>query len=263
MKHCIEITSPNNDRIRRVQALMRSTRRRLREGLLALEGHRLVQEALDAGSAMAEVFYTSDFAADAAGQALITTANERADACFEIPAALFALLADTETPQGILAVVPLPALPAVAPDGLILIPDAVRDPGNMGTMLRAAWAAGVTQVWLPPGTVDVYNPKVMRAGMGAHFHLMLRRTTWDEIPVMIKGFSVWLAEAGDGTAYDAVDWRGRVALIVGNEATGPGAEACALDGAQHVYIPMAPGVDSLNVAVATSVLLFEATRQRR
>ncbi|MBN2004072.1 MAG: RNA methyltransferase [Anaerolineae bacterium] len=260
-----QITSLNNDRVRRVQALMRSTRRRLHEGLFAIEGRRLVQEALDAGLPLVEVFFTADFAADPAGQALVEAVCERSGSCWEVPASVFAVLADTETPQGVLAVLPLPDLPLPPDDasGLVLIPDGVRDPGNLGTILRAAWAAGVAQVWLPPGTADVTNPKVVRAGMGAHFHVPMRRATWDELQEGLAGFSVWLAEAGHGVAYDAVDWRGRMALIVGGEATGPGAAARALNGAHGVYIPMAAGVDSLNVAVATAVLLFEAARQRR
>jgi len=260
-----QITSLNNERVRRVQALMRSTRRRLHDGLFVIEGRRLVQEALDAGSPVVEAFFTAEFAADPAGQTLVTALCGRAESCWETPASLFAALSDPGTPQGILAVTPLPDLPlppATAP-GLILIPDAVRDPGNLGTILRAAWAAGVVQVWLPPGTVDAGNPKVVRAGMGAHFHVPMRRAAWDDIQQWLAGTPVWLAEAGRGVAYDAVDWRGRVALIVGGEAAGPGAAARALAGAQGVYIPMAAGVDSLNVAVATAVLLFEAARQRR
>ncbi len=260
-----QITSLNNERVRRVQALIRGTRRRLREGLFVVEGRRLVQEALDAGSPVVETFFTPDFAAEPAGQALVEAVCKRSDSCWETTAAVFAALADTETPQGILAVTPLPdlPLPPATEAGLILIPDEVRDPGNLGTILRAAWAAGVAQVWVPPGTVDASNPKVVRAGMGAHFRVPMRRATWDEIQRWLDGIPVWLAEAGRGVAYDAVDWRGRAALIVGGEAAGPGPAARGLAGAQEVYIPMAAGVDSLNVAIATAVLLFEAARQRR
>lgn len=173
-----------------------------------------------------------------------------------------ALMSDTETPQGILAVLPIPDLPDDAASGLTLLPDRIRDPGNLGTMLRTAWAAGVRRVLIPPGCVDPTNPKVVRAGMGAHFHLPLRRPSWDEIEAMTAGDRVWLAEAGMGTPYDEVDWRGAVTLIIGGEARGAGARAHRLAAGRHVYIPMAPGVESLNAAMATAVLLFEARRQR-
>lgn len=172
------------------------------------------------------------------------------------------MLADTETPQGILLVMAIPALHGDETAPFILIPDGVRDPGNLGTMLRAAWAAGVSQVLLPPGTVDYTSPKVVRAGMGAHFHLPLRRAAWDEIRAVVVEAAVWLAEAGPGTPYDAVDWRGCIVLVVGGEAEGASPEGRALAAGRHVVVPMARGVDSLNAALASAIVLFEAARQR-
>jgi len=257
-----KIVSLSNERVRRVQALERSTRRRYQESLFVVEGLRLAQEAVDAGSPIHEAFYTAAFAASAAGQSLVAACAARAASCWEVSSEVMQALADTETPQGILLVVPILHLPCEAQSPLTLIPDAVRDPGNLGTMLRTAWAAGVSQVLLPPGTVDYTGPKVVRAGMGAHFHLPLRRATWDEIRAAVAGSAIWLAEAGPGTPYDAVDWRGRVTLIVGGEAEGAGPEGRALAAGRHVVIPMAPGVDSLNAAMAAAILLFEAARQR-
>lgn len=259
----VKITSLQNERVRRVLALRRSTRQRLREGLFIAEGLRLVQELAQSGLPVAQCFWTAEFAAESEGRALIAALESVCPAQFEVSPEVMATLSDTETPQGILAVLPLPALPPRAGD-LCLIPDRVRDPGNLGTLLRTAWATGVTQVWLPPGTVEFTNPKVVRAGMGAHFHIPLTQATWADIQRAVAGSRVWLAEAGEGTPYDAVDWRGATTLIVGGEAEGAGPEARALAGQQgRVYIPMAPGVDSLNAAMAATVLLFEAARQRR
>ncbi|MGC9349094.1 MAG: TrmH family RNA methyltransferase, partial [Anaerolineae bacterium] len=172
-------------------------------------------------------------------------------------------MSDTVTPQGILAVLRIPDISPSArptPGRFILIPDQVRDPGNLGTMLRTAWAAGVTQVLLPPGTVDPSNPKVVRAGMGAHFHLPVHKVDWDEIWRRVGHAEVWLAEASRGAFYDAVDWCQDVALVIGGEAAGAGQRA--RQAALYVQIPMAPGVESVNAAVAAAVILFEAARQR-
>ncbi len=257
-----KIVSLSNERVRRVQALQRGTRRRYQEGLFIAEGARLVQEAFAANVPIHEVFHTAAFAESTPGSALVTVCIERASSCWEVSAEVMQALADTETPQGILIVLSIPAFQCEIAAPLTLIPDAIRDPGNLGTMLRTAWAAGVSQVLLPPGTVDYTNPKVVRAAMGAHFHLPIRRAAWDDIYVDLEETAVWLAEAGSGTPYDAVDWRGRVALVVGGEAEGASPEGRALAAGRHVTIPMARGVDSLNAAMAAVIVLFEAARQR-
>ncbi len=257
-----KIVSLSNERVRRVQALQRGTRRRYQEGLFVAEGLRLVQEALAVNMPFYEVFYTAAFAESAPGSAFIAACMERANSCWEVPVEVMQALADTETPQGVLVVLPIPDLPCEAATPFTLIPDAIRDPGNLGTMLRTAWAAGVSRVLLPPGTVDHTNPKVVRAAMGAHFHLPIRRAAWDDICVDREETDVWLAEAGPGTPYDAVDWRGRVALVVGGEAEGASPEGRALAAGRQVTIPMARGVDSLNAAMAAVIVLFEAARQR-
>jgi TrmH family RNA methyltransferase len=256
------ITSLNNDRVRRVQALLRSTRRRSREGLMVAEGLRLVEELLRSGLPVTRVYYTPDFTTDVRGAALIAAFREREGVVWEVTPEVLTALSATETPQGVVAVLPVPEIPAADRQGVNLVLDGMRDPGNVGTILRAAWASGVRQVLLPPGNVDFTNPKVVRAGMGAHFYLPLRRPSWEALAERVAGDDVWLAEAGEGTRYDRVDWRGAVTLIVGGEAEGAGPQARALAAGRHVTIPMAPGVESLNAAMATSVLLFEAARQR-
>lgn len=258
-----KIVSLNNERVRRVRALQRSTRRRSFEGLFAAEGLRLVQEALKAGMPVSEAFFTEAFATSAVGQPVVEASMRKAESWWEVSPEVMLALADTETPQGILLVMPVPDLHYHGDTPFTLIPDSVRDPGNLGTMLRTAWAAGVSRVLFPPGTVDYLNPKVVRSGMGAHFHLAMRRALWPEIQAVIGADAVWVAEADRGTAYDNVDWRGPVTLIVGGEAEGAGPEGRALGNDHYVYIPMASAVDSLNAAMATSVLLFEAARQRR
>jgi TrmH family RNA methyltransferase len=137
----------------------------------------------------------------------------------------------------------------------------VRDPGNLGTILRAAAAAGTETVLLSSDCVDAYNPKVLRAGMGAHFRIAVAALDWAQITDTCAGLPVYLADSAGDVRYDRVDWRERWALIIGGEAHGAGAQAA--DMAQtRIFIPMHAATESLNAAMAASVILFEAQRQR-
>jgi TrmH family RNA methyltransferase len=142
----------------------------------------------------------------------------------------------------------------------VLILDAVRDPGNLGTILRAGAAAGVQAVLLSPTCVDAYNPKALRSGMGAHFRVPIVEMDWDKIGAYCRALAVYLADAEGDLSHDAVDWSAAWALIIGSEAHGAGSEAERL-AQQRVYIPMAAATESLNAAIAAAVILFEAARQ--
>ncbi len=257
------ITSLSNARVQQVQALQRRARHRARAGLLVIEGLRLVDEALAASARLQQAYFTAGLAASAEGKALLQRLQQHHVKLHLVTGRVMAKMSATQTPQGILALAEIPQLKPKPGTPLLLIPDKVRDPGNLGTILRTAWATNVTQVLVPPGTVDPTNPKVVRAGMGAHFHVSWQRASWEQIGAAVEGTAVWLAESAGGRPYDAVNWRQAVTLIVGGEAEGAGAEARALAAGRHVVIPMANGTESLNVAIATAVLLFEVTRQRR
>ncbi|MGC8837009.1 MAG: TrmH family RNA methyltransferase [Anaerolineae bacterium] len=252
-----------NPKVRWARSLLQARSRR-QEGHFLIEGVRLVEEALRVGSIPTLAFFSPALEATPRGQALLQAlqalpgARERV---FPASDAVLQSLSDTVTPQGIVAAVPFPQ-PPPGPPGLLLMLDRLRDPGNLGTVLRTALAAGVEEVWLSLGTVDPYNPKAVRAAMGAHFRLPLRpRVRWDEVHMRAFGRPIWLATAHGGTPYDRVDWRTPCILIVGGEAEGASPEAEAL-ATGRVHIPMEEGVESLNVAVAAAVLLFEARRQR-
>jgi TrmH family RNA methyltransferase len=161
----------------------------------------------------------------------------------------------------LLAVLPHVELRPAQALTLALVADRMSDPGNLGTLLRSASAAGVQAVFLTEDTVDAYNPKVVRGAMGAHFRLPLLATTASALRQALAGLDVWLAEAGAGEAYDGVDWRRPSALVIGGEAHGPRQEVRALC-AGSVHVPMHAGTESLNAAVAASVILFEIARQR-
>ncbi len=175
-------------------------------------------------------------------------------------------LSDTETPQGILLVLPQDMIPLPGSIEPVLIIDQVRDPGNMGTMLRSAAAAGVSTVFLSPGSVDPFMPKVVRAGMGAHFHLAIRQNSWTEIRKYCKEqadppLQVLLAEVDAGDSMWQTDLTRPLALIIGGEAEGAGEQARELADAS-IHIPMPGAFESLNAGVAASLLLYEMLRQR-
>jgi TrmH family RNA methyltransferase len=252
------ITSAQNERVKYARSLARR-RVRQREGRFVVEGTRLLDELVGAGIEPALVLYTAAWAESPAGQRLLPQIRT-GEGAWPVTDAVMAACADTQTPQGVLAVVPFLSL-SPRP-GLLLILDAIRDPGNLGTILRSAESAGVGQVLLAPGTVDLYNPKVVRGAMGAHFRLSVFGHDWPDIVQRVSGRAVWLADAAGETAYDAVDWTRPSALIVGAEASGAGEEAAQM-ATGRVSIPMTGGAESLNAAMAATVILFEAARQRR
>jgi TrmH family RNA methyltransferase len=178
---------------------------------------------------------------------------------------LFDRLSDVQTPQGILAVFPLPS---VTPDPhdpapLVLVLDRLRDPGNLGTLLRSAAAAGVNAVYLTPETVDPWNPKVVRAGMGAQFRIPLIPLDAGILGELCQRLPRRvLASAAATRSYDMISWTGAAALVIGGETEGISPQLKEW-GTEEVGIPLAHGVESLNAAVAGSVILFEAARQRR
>ncbi|HNS51166.1 MAG TPA: RNA methyltransferase [Anaerolineae bacterium] len=253
------ITSPHNERVKQVRALVRR-RVREREARFVVEGTRLVEELVRAGVRPALAFYTPDWLASSPGQILRPALDQAEAGAWLVSETVLEACSETESPQGVIAVAPFVQLRPRP--GLILILDRLRDPGNVGTILRSAQAAGAGQVILTPETVDLYNPKVVRGAMGAHFRLPIARLGWDAVRDRAAGRAVRLADARGKVAYDAVDWVAPSALIVGGEAAGAGHEARTL-AVEEIFIPMAPESESLNAAMAATVILFEAARQQR
>ena len=256
----VQISSPENPKVKDLRSLHRRSAR-YGERLFLIEGVRLVEEALQAGIPLQTVLYVPERLEETARGAALRVRLAASLAAFSTTPRILDTVADTVTPQGVVAAVPYPDLPP-HPEGLVLVLDRLRDPGNCGTILRTAEAAGVGLVCFAPGTVDPFSPKVVRAGMGAHFRLPLRAAaSWDEIASIVAGRQVLLAAVKAGRPYDAVDWKIPTALIVGGEAEGASEEAHRL-ATETVSIPMAGAVESLNAAVASGILLFAALRQR-
>ena len=257
------ITSRDNPRIKAARGLQQRRERR-RAGLLLVEGARLLEDAWRAGFRPQVVFYDDEaLGPRSPGRPLLGEFAVAGVECLACTPGAFADLTETVTPQGIAAVLPLPALAIPADADLLLILDGVSDPGNAGTLLRSAEAVGVQGVLFAPNSVDPFNGKVVRSGMGAHFRLPIRDfTTWPDLLASLPASMVLhVADASGTQKYDEVDWTASCALIVGGEAAGPSAEARAA--ATAIYIPMQGRVESLNAAMAGTVILFEAARRRR
>jgi TrmH family RNA methyltransferase len=231
----------------------------MKERRMVVEGFRLVRELLAADLPVEALFFTSQYLDTQQYQTLSQFPYTNS---YEVTKLVFDKMADTETPQGVIALCEIPQIPVAATrPQLFLIADQVRDPGNMGTILRTAWAAGVTAVFLLPGTIDYTNPKVVRAGMGAHFHIPIIKENWETVKSVINGTHVWVAEADMGRPYDEVNWNTDITLVIGGEAAGAQTSTCSI--ASSVHIPMQSATESINAAVACGVILFEAARQRR
>ena len=254
------ITSAQNPRIKLVRALQGRAKERREAGAFLAEGVRLVEEAVNTNRPMRFVLF--DETLSERGRSQVESLRSRGIDIEEISTSLMKSLSETETPQGILAVLDESPLPIPESLNFVLIPDQIRDPGNLGTLLRTAAAAGVQAVLLPPETTDAFAPKVVRSGMGAHFHLPIHSMTWDDIIQVVKlaGLQVFLADM-DGQSCWETDLRQSLALIVGGEADGASEQARELTH-QKLSIPMNENIESLNAGVAGSVLMFEVVRQR-
>jgi len=254
------ITSSSNTKIKLVRALQTQARKRKDEHAFVVEGVRLVEEAIAAHWPIDFILY--DQTLSERGDHLLENLSTRAATdVFEITAAIMSEISDTETPQGVLAVLKHKPLPLPTDPTFVILADQIRDPGNMGTILRTAEASGAEVVLLSSGTVDPFSPKVIRAGMGAHFHLPIHPLPWQEIHRYLKDLPVFLATADAQTTLWETDLAQACVLLIGGEAFGasPMGEGMAT---HRVTIPMAGRAESLNAAMAAGILMAEVMRQR-
>ncbi len=253
------IISSKNEKVKYVSRLQAERRFRWREQAFVVEGTRWLAELVEYGHPLKGVFCTEDWL-NIANQAAIL---QQVQAPVQpVSPEVMAAMSDTDTPAGVLVVAEIAPRLLPSQPSLLLILDSVQNPGNLGTMLRTAAAAGVEGVILGPGCVDPYNPKVLRGSMGAHLRLPVQALDWAEIQPLLVGLTVWLADVADGVAYTAVPWRSPSALIIGSEAWGAGSEALEVAHGRCT-IPMHAATESLNAALAAGIILFEAARQRR
>ena len=257
----LHISSRHNPRLQEAARLFASARDRRKAGKCVLEGEHVIAAFAQRHGAPESLIVSEDALARPCTAALIAQFAERT---LVVPEALLAELAVLPAGVGVIAVVTAPAPQPSAPADFCLLIDDVQDPGNVGSMLRTAAAAGVRQVLLSKQCAFAWSPKVLRAGQGAHFLVDVYENVdlaaW-AAAYRADGGDVVAATASGGTSLFAARLAGRVGVAVGNE--GAGLTPALLDQAtQRVTIPMPGGMESLNAAAATAVCLFECVRQR-
>lgn len=219
---------------------------RTEEGAFVVEGATLIRAAISAGWDV-EAEYV------APGVVAVSSGDQ-----YELAAGVLERVASTESPQPNIAVVRVRrATVPLARADLVLVADSLNDPGNLGTILRSSEAAGVDLVVLTPGSVDPFNPKVVRASAGAVFHVPVASATLDE--VHDAGLRLVATSSHRGDRHTEADWSGRVAIVLGSEAHGLAADAPVDD---WVRIEHTGRAESLNVAMAATLLVFAASEHR-
>ena len=241
---------------------LRRRKAREKRGLFVAEGVRAVEELVKSSLEIEGVLVAPQVEEAPRGAALVANIRGRGLPLESVAAAEFASAAETESPQGILA---LARIPSVTLDEIppaeslrLLILDAVQDPGNVGTIVRTALAMGADATIALPGTVDLWNAKVVRSAMGAHFHHTAIHASWDELSSFRskRGLALWGADAAGTPIRTSTPTPGRLGLVVGNEGAGL-TELVRSACDRLVSIPMSPSAESLNVAVAAGILLHE------
>ena len=255
------ISSRDNPFYKSLHKLSASARERRELGQTLLDGPHLLRSFLDAGGTPKHLLVNETALQDAETVALF-------DACDDVPRtllddALFAQLSELKTPNGLLTLIDIPqARVEVTHIQFALLLEDIQDPGNLGSILRSAAAAGCDAVFLSPGCADAWSPRVLRAGMGGHFVLSISESmNLLEVATGFTGKIMAASLQADISLYDC-NLRGKLAFAIGNE--GAGLSGALLGAAQqHFIIPMPGKIESLNAAAATAVCLFEAVRQRR
>ncbi len=268
------ISSTANSKVKRLTALVQKAKMRREEQLFVVEGVRMFREAPDEW--IREVYVSESFLHKWEQENDPESRERIKKHHYEVLAdEVFRKVSDTQTPQGVLCVLSMPvyeleesldnwmADPRKAP--LVVLLEDLQDPGNLGTILRAGEGAGIDGVIMTKRTVDMMNPKVIRATMGSIYRVpyFIVEDLARAIELLIrKGVSVYAAHLDESMDYDEPDYTKPTAFLIGNEGSGLRRET-AQRASQYIRIPMAGQVESLNAAAAATVLMYEAARQRR
>lgn len=260
------LESLQNEQVKYVVSLQKRKAREEAQAFV-IEGWRFVEEAISRNAPLKKV-YVCPRRKPLEWESLRSRLQERGIPFEEVDERLLRKMSATEEPQGILAVVRQTSyswleIPMAKPSVLLIL-DGIQDPGNLGTILRTALAAGVRYICLTSGTVDLYNPKVLRSTMGAIFSLVLLSGKQPEEILDFcrkRGLRVLMGDTQGSPLYRTSLPEGPLALVVGNEGNGPSPSFRSAD-VERLTIPMAHEVESLNVAIATGILLYEVVRQR-
>lgn len=253
------ISARDNPTLKTLRALAGDPRRQRSEGRTLIEGPHLISCCLDHGGALDLLVVSESATAMPEVAALLARAAGVPTLCLR--EGLFRELSELATPVGILARIPIPAGPAALPGGDCLLLDAVQDAGNVGALLRTAAAAGVRDVLLGTGCAGAWTPRVLRAAQGAHFGLQIREQV--DLASFLADYAgvAVAAVAHEGVPLYELDFKAPTAWLFGNEGAGLAPELIA-SAKRRATIPLAAGSESLNVAAAAAVCLFEMRRQR-
>ena len=262
----ILISSSQNPVVKEIKSL-KSRRDREKKGLYYVEGLRIVEEALKENADIAELAVSEEFASYHQDAGLLGKIEKLNIKTYLFTPKLFKEITDTETPQGILAIMRIrkhELKHELDKNGLYVILDSIRDPGNMGTIIRTADAAGFSGVILSKGCVDVYNPKVLRSTMGSVFHMpvyqvgdVLETTKF----LKLNGVSIYVSHLEGKVSIFEADMISGAAIVIGSEAEGVCEELKAMADLL-VRIPMPGKAESLNASIAAGIMIYEAVRQR-
>lgn len=257
------ISSFKNPKIQFIRELLLSHKAREENHACVLEGVRLAEEAIGSGI-IPQIAVFSDGLSER-GMGLVNSLFGKPCQIIKVPQDLLSRISATESDQGLLLVTALPKPNFPSRADFVLILDGIKDPGNMGTILRTAAAAGTQLVIAAPGCVDIYSPKVLRSGMGAHFSLPVIEMSWPEIiqthQKQPQTPGIFLAESSLGKPIWEIDFTNPAWVIIGGEADGAGKEARDV-ATEFALIPMPGKCESLNAAIAAGIILFEIVRQR-
>lgn len=267
----LKITSSQNPLIKEIKSL-KTKKVREEKGMFFIEGLKFVQEALKENFGLESILMSECFASSDKGAELLALLRTKIGkceqvSCYLIPDRLFNELSDTDTPQGVLGMIQMKQYTlgeVMVGDCMFLILDSLQDPGNMGTIIRTADAAGFTAVLVLKGCVDIYNPKVLRSTMGSIFHIpviYIEKAEECFQELISCGLNIYAAHLDGTINYFELDLRKNIALVVGNEANGISNEI-ALLAHKLIRIPMIGRSESLNASIAAGILMYESVRQR-
>lgn len=258
-----KITSIHNLKVKHWLKLQTKKGREAEKSFLA-EGLHLVEEAIRANARIRSLILQEETSVP---PFLTSFLEEHATSCYRVSEAVMGKISETENPQGICAEIAIAqgtTEEIVEKAKFLLLLDALQDPGNMGTILRTAEAAGVDGVLIGKGSVDIYNGKAIRSTMGALFHLPIYQVNLDEVIPQLKrkGFRLIATNLGGAVPYDEQIYDGSIAIVIGNEANGVSASILNMS-STNVKIPIYGQAESLNAAIAAGIILYEAVRQRK
>ncbi len=260
------IQSSQNSTLKEIKAL-HLKKNRDSQGLYFVEGIRFVNDAIDNGQVISKVIVSDKLEGLNGGSELIEKVKGVCSDISLVPEKLFKEVSDTQTPQGILAVLEKKQFDfqeVIDKGNSVVILDCLQDPGNVGTIIRTADAAGISAVLMSKGCVDLYSPKVLRSTMGSAFHVPIFEglNITETIQLLKqKGYKVIASHLSGKNNYFQEDLTGRSAIIVGNEANGISDETANMADSL-VKIPMPGKAESLNASVAASIMIYEIVRQK-